>query len=44
MLEKNLWRDFVAVTSSLAVLGLDVGSTLPLTSLALTARGWGPST
>ncbi len=42
MLEKHLWRDFVAVTSSVAVLGLGVGSTLPLTALALTARGWGP--
>jgi MFS family permease len=42
MLEKHLWRDFVAVTSSVAVLGLGVGSTLPLTALALTARGLGP--
>jgi MFS family permease len=42
MLEKPLWRDFVAVTSSVAVLGLGVGSTLPLTALALTARGLGP--
>ena len=42
MLEKHLWRDFVAVTSSVAVLGLGVGSTLPLTALALTDRGWGP--
>jgi MFS family permease len=42
MLEKHLWRDFVAVTASVAVLGLGVGSTLPLTALALTARGLGP--
>jgi MFS family permease len=42
MLEKHLWRDFMAVTSSVAVLGLGVGSTLPLTALALTARGLGP--
>jgi MFS family permease len=42
MLEKHLWRDFVAVTSSVAVLGIGVGSTLPLTALALTARGLGP--
>jgi MFS family permease len=42
MLEKHLWRDFVAVTSSVAVLGLGVGSTLPLTALALTTRGLGP--
>jgi MFS family permease len=42
MLERHLWRDFVAVTSSVAVLGLGVGSTLPLTALVLTARGWGP--
>jgi MFS family permease len=42
MLEKHLWRDFVAVTSSVAVLGLGVGSTLPLTALALTAHGLGP--
>jgi MFS family permease len=42
MLEKHLWRDFVGVTSSVAVLGLGVGSTLPLTALALTAHGLGP--
>lgn len=42
MLEKHLWRDFVAVTSSVAVLGLGVGSILPLTALVLTAHGWGP--
>ncbi|MGO9994649.1 MAG: MFS transporter [Steroidobacteraceae bacterium] len=42
MLEKHLWRDFVGVTSSVAVLGVGVGSTLPLTALLLTARGLGP--
>jgi MFS family permease len=42
MLERHLWRDFVAVTSSVAVLGIGVGSTLPLTALLLTARGLGP--
>jgi len=42
MLAKDLWRDFVAVTSSVAVLGLGVGSTLPLTALVLTGRVWGP--
>ena len=42
MLEKDLWRDFVAVTCSVAVLGIGVGSTLPLTALQLTARGLGP--
>jgi MFS family permease len=42
MLDKHLWRDFVAVTSSVAVLGVGVGSTLPLTALLLTARGLGP--
>ena len=42
MLEKHLWRDFVGVTSSVAVLGMGVGSTLPLTALVLTARGLGP--
>jgi MFS family permease len=42
MLEKHLWRDFAAITSSVAVLGIGVGSTLPLTALQLTARGLGP--
>jgi MFS family permease len=42
MLDRHLWRDFVAVTSSVAVLGVGVGSTLPLTALLLTARGLGP--
>lgn len=42
MLERHLWRDFVGVTASVAVLGIGVGSTLPLTALVLTARGFGP--
>jgi len=42
MLERHLWRDFTAVTASVAVLGIGVGSTLPLTALVLTARGHGP--
>ncbi|WP_394790791.1 MFS transporter [Rhodoferax sp.] len=42
MTQKLPWRDFVAVTFSVALLGLGLGSTLPLTALALTARGHGP--
>jgi MFS family permease len=42
MLEKHVWRDFAAVTFSVAVLGLGLGSTLPLTALVLSARGVGP--
>jgi MFS family permease len=42
MLEKQAWRDFAAVTFSVAVLGIGLGSTLPLTALTLSARGWGP--
>jgi MFS family permease len=42
MLEKHVWRDFAAVTFSVAVLGLGLGSTLPLTALVLNARGFGP--
>ena len=42
MLEKYVWRDFAAVTFSVAVLGLGLGSTLPLTALVLNARGVGP--
>jgi hypothetical protein len=38
MLEKHVWRDFAAVTFSVAVLGLGLGSTLPLTALVLNAR------
>jgi MFS family permease len=43
MLDRSLWRDFVAVTSSVAVLGIGVGSSLPLTSLVLASRGFGPA-
>jgi MFS family permease len=43
VLEKHLWRDFAAVTFSVAVLGVGLGSTLPLTALVLTARGFGPT-
>ena len=42
MLERRVWRDFVAVTFSVALLGLGLGSTLPLTALMLTAQGHGP--
>jgi MFS family permease len=42
MLEKHVWRDFAAVTFSVAVLGIGLGSTLPLTALVLNARGVGP--
>ncbi|MES2945390.1 MAG: MFS transporter, partial [Pseudomonadota bacterium] len=44
MLEKAIWRDFVAVTFSVALLGIGLGSTLPLTALVLTGRGYGPDT
>jgi MFS family permease len=42
MLERHQWRDFAGVTASVVVLGIGVGSTLPLTALVLTARGLGP--
>lgn len=42
MLERHVWRDFAAVTFSVAVLGIGLGSTLPLTALVLNARGFGP--
>ena len=42
MLDQHLRRDFIAVTSSVAVLGVGVGSTLPLTALVLTGRHLGP--
>jgi MFS family permease len=42
MLERHLLRDFLAVTASVAVLGIGVGSTLPLAALTLTAHGFGP--
>lgn len=41
MLERHVWRDFAAVTFSVAVLGIGLGSTLPLTALVLNARGFG---
>ena len=42
MLEKQAWRDFAAVTISVAVLGIGLGSTLPLTALVLSGRGIAP--
>jgi MFS family permease len=41
MLKNSEWRDFVAVTSSVAVLGLGLGSIMPLSALALSHRGYG---
>lgn len=41
MRDSGIWRDLTAVTFSVAVLGLGVGSTLPLTALTLNARGYG---
>ena len=41
MLLRSQWRDFAAVTSSVAVLGLGLGSTMPLTALVLNQRGFG---
>lgn len=35
------WRDFLALTVSVAVVGLGLGATLPLTALALDQRGLG---
>ena len=42
MLEKSVWREFSAVTFSIAIVGIGLGSTLPLTALVLTNRGYGP--
>ena len=42
MLEKRVWRDFAIVTFSIAMVGIGLGSTLPLTALVLDARGFGP--
>ncbi|WP_051228869.1 MFS transporter [Paludibacterium yongneupense] len=42
MLERRVWLDFLAVTFSVALLGLGLGSTMPLTALVLSARGYGP--
>lgn len=35
------WRDFLALTVSVAVVGLGLGTTLPLTALTLDQRGFG---
>ena len=42
MLERHAWRDLVAVIFTVALVGLGLGSTLPLTALVLTGRGFGP--
>jgi MFS family permease len=42
MLARRVWRDFIAVTLSVGVVGVGLGSTMPLTALALTAHGFGP--
>jgi len=42
MLNKTIWRDFAAVTVSVALLGLGWGGTMPLTALSLAAKGYGP--
>src|ERR1700744_5936497 len=44
MLKGSQWRDFAAVTSSVAVLGLGLGSTMPLTALVLNQRGFSSAT
>jgi len=42
MLPRSAWRDFTAVIFSVALLGLGLGSTMPLTALTLTNRGFSP--
>ncbi|WP_287881097.1 MFS transporter [Aquitalea sp.] len=42
MLPRSTWRDFTAVIFSVALLGLGLGSTMPLTALTLTTRGFSP--
>jgi MFS family permease len=42
MMNKTIWRDFAAVTVSVALLGLGWGGTMPLTALSLAAKGYGP--
>jgi MFS family permease len=42
MLPRSAWRDFAAVICSVALLGMGLGSTMPLTALTLTARGFSP--
>jgi ribose 5-phosphate isomerase len=44
MFSNSGWRDFAAVTSSAAVLGLGLGSTVPLTSLALSQQAQSEAT
>jgi MFS family permease len=44
MFSNSGWRDFIAVTSSVAVLGLGLGSTVPLTALALSSQGQSEAT
>lgn len=41
MLEKHVWKDFAAVTFSIAIVGVGLGCTLPLTAMTLTERGFG---
>jgi len=43
MQKAPVWRDFIAVTISIAVVGIGLGCTLPLTALVLTERGYGPN-
>jgi len=42
MLDKKDWRDFFAVSFSIAIVGIGLGCTLPLTALVLTSHGFGP--
>ena len=44
MFSNSGWRDFAGVTSSVAVLGLGLGSTVPLTTLALSRQGQSEAT
>lgn len=41
MPDKQVWRDFIAVTIGIAIVGIGLGCTLPLTALALSNRGQG---
>lgn len=41
MMNKSTLRDFVAVTVSVALLGLGLGGTMPLTALTLASNGYG---
>jgi len=40
-MNKKIWRDFAAVTVSVALLGLGLGGTMPLTALTLASKGYG---